>query len=60
MNPLLFKPCDDRHAVSVIRSRIGLEAPAWPSIAKGQSVRSGAGVAGAENVHCVLVDEASS
>jgi thymidine kinase len=59
MNPLLFTPrLDDRYAVGVIRSRIGLEAEATVFDADSdlfavvkQRLEDG-------NVHCVLVDEA--
>ena len=59
MHPLLFTPrLDDRYSVGVIRSRIGLEAPAiafGPSDNLFEEVRSRLA---AGNVHCVLVDEA--
>ena len=58
MNPLLFIPAmDNRHAVGIIKSRIGLESPAIAfepgddlfQVVKAQLEQ--------ENVHCVLVDE---
>jgi thymidine kinase len=59
MHPLLFTPrLDDRYSVGVIRSRIGLEAPAvafGPADNLFEEVQSRLT---AENVHCVLVDEA--
>jgi thymidine kinase len=59
MNPLLFKPrFDDRYAVGVIRSRIGLEAPAV-AFDRGDNLFDQVQERLArENVHCVLVDEA--
>lgn len=59
MNPLLFKPhLDDRHAVSVIRSRIGLEAPAVAFDREDNLFERVREQLARENVHCVLVDEA--
>jgi thymidine kinase len=59
MNPLLFKPhLDDRHAVSVIRSRIGLEAPAVAFEREDNLFDRVQERLARENVHCVLVDEA--
>lgn len=59
MNPLLFKPrLDDRHAVSVIRSRIGLEAPAVAFDREDNLFDRVQEWLARENVHCVLVDEA--
>jgi len=59
MHPLLFTPrLDDRYSVGVIRSRIGLEAPAiafGPTDNLFEEVQS---QLEARNVHCVLVDEA--
>jgi thymidine kinase len=59
MQPLLFTPrLDDRYTVGVIRSRIGLEAPAiafGPEDNLFEQVRSRLE---GHNVHCVLVDEA--
>src|SRR5512134_2899420 len=59
MNPLLFKPrLDDRHGEGVIRSRIGLEAPA-EAVDRGENLFDRVQERLAqENVHCVLVDEA--
>ena len=59
MNPLLFKPrLDDRHAEGVIRSRIGLEAPAVAVDREENLFNRVQERLAQENVHCVLVDEA--
>ena len=59
MNPLLFKPrLDDRYAVGVIRSRIGLESPAVAFERDDDLFGIVQERLAQENVHCVLVDEA--
>jgi thymidine kinase len=59
MNPLLFKPrLDDRHALGVIRSRVGLEAPAEAFDREDNLFDRVQERLARENVHCVLVDEA--
>lgn len=59
MNPLLFTPrLDDRYKVGVIRSRIGLEAPAVVFDRGDDLHRLVQDRLADDNVHCVLVDEA--
>jgi thymidine kinase len=59
MNPLLFKPrLDDRYSVGVIRSRVGLEAPALAFERTDNLFDKVQERLARENVHCVLVDEA--
>jgi thymidine kinase len=59
MNPLLFKPrLDDRCSVDVIRSRVGLEAPAQAFDRTDNLLDRVQERLARENVHCVLVDEA--
>jgi thymidine kinase len=59
MNPLLFTPAlDDRHDVGVIKSRIGLESDAVAFSADDDLFESVQKKLSAQNVHCVLVDEA--
>jgi thymidine kinase len=59
MTPLLFKPrLDERHATGVIRSRIGLEAPAVAVDREENLFDRVQERLAQENVHCVLVDEA--
>jgi len=59
MNPVLFTPAlDDRFAVGVIKSRIGLQSDAIAFTRDSdlfESVQTGLSD---QNVHCVLVDEA--
>ena len=59
MNPVLFTPAlDDRFAVGVIKSRIGLQSDAVAFTRDSdlfESVQTGLAD---QNVHCVLVDEA--
>jgi thymidine kinase len=59
MNPLLFTPrLDDRYRVGMIRSRIGLEAPAMAFDRGDDLYRLVQERLAEDNVHCVLVDEA--
>lgn len=60
LHPLLFTPSlDDRHGVGIIRSRIGLEAPANVFDHNTDLFKEvGHVLAEHRNVHCVLVDEA--
>ena len=59
MNPLLFTPrLDDRYKVGVIRSRIGLEAPAVVFDRGDELYQLVQDRLADDNVHCVLVDEA--
>ena len=59
MNPLLFTPAmDDRHRVSVIRSRIGLEAEAVIFEPHTDLYAYVLSELEQRNIHCVLVDEA--
>ena len=59
MQPLLFTPAlDDRYAVGVIRSRIGLQAPALTFDANSDLLALTREQLELDNVHCVLVDEA--
>ncbi|MGK2926382.1 MAG: thymidine kinase [Lysobacterales bacterium] len=59
MNPLLFTPrLDDRYRSGMIRSRIGLEAPAVAFDRGDDLCRLVQEQLADENVHCVLVDEA--
>lgn len=59
MQPLLFTPkLDDRYAVGVIRSRIGLEASAITFGSKDSLFDEVKSHLEEHNVHCVLVDEA--
>lgn len=59
MNPLLFTPrLDDRCRVGMIRSRIGLEAPAVAFDRADDLYRLVQERLADDNVHCVLVDEA--
>ena len=59
MHPLLFTPrLDNRHAVGVIRSRIGLESPAIVFEPDDDLLSAVQERLEDRNVHCVLVDEA--
>jgi thymidine kinase len=59
MNPLLFTPVqDDRHVAGVIKSRIGLQSDAVAFTRDGDLFESVQGCLSAQNIHCVLVDEA--
>lgn len=59
MTPLLFTPrLDDRHAVGVIKSRIGLEAEAVPFDVEFDLLEYTRAQLDERNIHCVLVDEA--
>jgi thymidine kinase len=59
MHPMLFTPeLDDRHRVGAIRSRIGLEAPAFAFRADHDLLEAVHAELEHRNVHCVLVDEA--
>ena len=59
MSPLLFSPAlDDRYAVGVVRSRIGLESPAFAFEEKDNILDIVNTRLESENIHCVLVDEA--
>lgn len=59
MNPLLFTPrLDDRYKAGMIRSRIGLEAPAVAFDRGDDLHRLVQERLADDNVHCVLVDEA--
>ena len=59
LHPLLFTPAlDDRHGVGVIRSRIGLEAPADVFEHDTDLYKAVGRTLAERNVHCVLVDEA--
>ena len=59
MNPLLFTPAqDDRHATGIIKSRIGLESDAVGFAAEDDLFDSVQKRLSAQNIHCVLVDEA--
>jgi thymidine kinase len=59
MNPLLFTPrLDDRYRVGMIRSRIGLEAPAVAFDRGDDLYQLVQERLADDNVHCVLVDEA--
>ena len=59
MNPLLFTPAlDSRHKVGVIKSRIGLEAEAIAFEPDDDLFSRVKRQLEAENIHCVLVDEA--
>ena len=59
MHPLLYKPrLDDRYSVGVIRSRVGLEAPAVVFTAEDDLFDDVRSRLPEDNVHCVLVDEA--
>lgn len=58
MNPMLFTPAlDDRAAVGVIRSRIGIEATAEAFNPEDDLFDMVHARLETENVHCVLVDE---
>ena len=59
MNPLLMKPLiDDREGVSVIRSRIGLEANAHQFKKKENLYKKVLKFHESSTRHCILVDEA--
>lgn len=59
MRPLLFTPAlDDRYAVGVIRSRIGLESEALVFAGEDDLFEEVQGQLEKHNIHCVLVDEA--
>lgn len=59
MNPMLFTPAlDDRAAVGVIKSRIGIESAAVPFSQSDDLFDLVHSRLETENVHCVLVDEA--
>jgi thymidine kinase len=59
MNPLLFTPrLDDRFAVGVIKSRIGLQAEAVVFDAATDLFERTSAELDNRNIHCVLVDEA--
>ena len=59
MNPLLFTPAlDDRFAVGVIKSRIGLQSDAVAFTRDSDLFESVQTDLSNQNVHCVLVDEA--
>jgi thymidine kinase len=59
MRTLLFTAAiDDRHRRGVIKSRIGLEAPATVFAADSDLAAMVAAEHAADKVHCVLVDEA--
>jgi len=58
MNPLLFTPAvDDRAAVGVIRSRIGIESEAVPFAEDDDLFELVHSRLEVDNIHCVLVDE---
>ena len=58
MNPLLFTPAvDDRAAVGVIKSRIGIESEAVPFVADDDLCEMVHSRLETDNIHCVLVDE---
>lgn len=59
MTPLLFTPqLDDRYAVGVVRSRIGLEADALAFAADTDLLELTRAELERKSLHCVLVDEA--
>jgi thymidine kinase len=59
LNPVLFTPSlDDRHKVGVIRSRIGLESPAFAFDQHSDLYSEVQCELEQNNIHCVLVDEA--
>jgi len=59
MNPVLFTPAlDDRSEVGVIKSRIGLQSDAVAFTRDSDLFESVRKTLSAQNVHCVLVDEA--
>lgn len=58
MNPLLFTPAvDDRAAVGVIKSRIGIESEAVPFSTNDDLFHKVQTRLETDNIHCVLVDE---
>ena len=58
MNPLLFTPAvDDRAAVGVIKSRIGIESEAVPFAEDDDLFEMVHSRLESDNIHCVLVDE---
>ena len=58
MNPLLFTPAvDDRAAVGVIKSRIGIESEAIAFAEDDDLFELVHGRLEVDNIHCVLVDE---
>jgi len=59
MRPLLFTPAlDDRFAIGVIKSRIGLESEAVAFAKENDLFEEVKGQLESQNIHCVLVDEA--
>jgi len=59
MHPLLFVPAlDDRYAVGLIKSRIGLESKAIAFQPEDDLLELVRQSLASQNVHCVLVDEA--
>lgn len=59
MNPLLFTPSvDDRAAVGVIKSRIGIQSDAVPFSGDDDLFDLVHARLESDNIHCVLVDEA--
>ena len=59
MNPVLFTPAqDDRFEVGVIKSRIGLQSDAVAFTRDSDLFESVRKSLSAQNIHCVLVDEA--
>ena len=59
MNPVLFTPAqDDRFDVGVIKSRIGLQSDAVAFTRDSDLFESVRKSLSAQNIHCVLVDEA--
>lgn len=59
MRPLLFTPAlDDRYAVGLIRSRIGLESEAVAFAGEDDLFEEVQEQLEKHNIHCVLVDEA--